>query len=102
MIADLHSILNLIASHLTFKKQKNPSNLKPATSESRVCVIHSSSNLHDLPRSPVAPPLDSCFHRPARPANRRPPSRWARSPSPKWSSLANVHFTFATAKAQEV
>ncbi|MCI4390826.1 hypothetical protein PGIGA_G00127370 [Pangasianodon gigas] len=36
----------------------------------------------DLPRSPVAPPLDSCFLRPARPANRRPPSRWAaRSPS---------------------
>ncbi|CAL9689617.1 unnamed protein product [Knipowitschia caucasica] len=58
--------------------------------------------MEDLPRSPVAPPLDSCFHRPARPANRRPPSRWARSPSPKWSSLANVHFTFATAKAQEV
>ncbi|XP_068457571.1 microtubule cross-linking factor 1 isoform X2 [Clinocottus analis] len=44
--------------------------------------------MEDLPRSPVAPPLDSCFLRPARPANRRPPSRWAsRSPSasPKWS-----------------
>ncbi|XP_047225088.1 microtubule cross-linking factor 1 isoform X5 [Girardinichthys multiradiatus] len=38
--------------------------------------------MEDLPRSPVAPPLDSCFLRPARPANRRPPSRWAaRSPS---------------------
>ncbi|XP_042568737.1 microtubule cross-linking factor 1-like isoform X3 [Cyprinus carpio] len=38
--------------------------------------------LEDLPRSPVAPPLDSCFLRPARPANRRPPSRWAaHSPS---------------------
>uniref|UniRef100_A0A3P9K781 Microtubule crosslinking factor 1 n=1 Tax=Oryzias latipes TaxID=8090 RepID=A0A3P9K781_ORYLA len=38
--------------------------------------------MEDLPRSPVAPPLDSCFMRPARPANRRPPSRWApRSPS---------------------
>lgn len=38
--------------------------------------------MKDLPRSPVAPPLDSCFLRPARPANRRPPSRWAaRSPS---------------------
>ncbi|GAA6074239.1 microtubule cross-linking factor 1 isoform X1, partial [Tachysurus ichikawai] len=33
----------------------------------------------DLPRSPVAPPLDCCFLRPARPANRRPPSRWAAS-----------------------
>ncbi|XP_026133999.1 microtubule cross-linking factor 1-like isoform X2 [Carassius auratus] len=38
--------------------------------------------LEDLPRSPVAPPLDSCFLRPARPAKRRPPSRWAtHSPS---------------------
>ncbi|KAL0201765.1 hypothetical protein M9458_004952, partial [Cirrhinus mrigala] len=38
--------------------------------------------IQDLPRSPVAPPLDSCFLRPARPANRRPPSRWAaHSPS---------------------
>nr|XP_017207940.1 microtubule cross-linking factor 1 isoform X2 [Danio rerio] len=44
--------------------------------------------LEDLPRSPVAPPLDSCFLRPARPANRRPPSRWAShspSSSPKYS-----------------
>ncbi|XP_051983667.1 microtubule cross-linking factor 1-like isoform X2 [Xyrauchen texanus] len=38
--------------------------------------------LEDLPRSPVAPPLESCFPRPVRPANRRPPSRWAaHSPS---------------------
>lgn len=51
----------------------------------------------DLPRSPVAPPLDSCFLRPARPANRRPPSRWAaRSPSssPKWSEGTKRRFTF--------
>ncbi|KAF7222084.1 transcript variant X5 [Nothobranchius furzeri] len=51
----------------------------------------------DLPRSPVAPPLDSCFLRPARPANRRPPSRWAaRSPSssPKWSEATKRRFTF--------
>ncbi|XP_051556570.1 microtubule cross-linking factor 1 isoform X3 [Myxocyprinus asiaticus] len=44
--------------------------------------------LEDLPRSPVAPPLDSCFLRPARPANRRPPSRWAAhslSSSPDYS-----------------
>ncbi|XP_024860613.1 microtubule cross-linking factor 1 isoform X2 [Kryptolebias marmoratus] len=53
--------------------------------------------MEDLPRSPVAPPLDSCFLRPARPANRRPPSRWAaRSPSssPKWSEGAKRRFTF--------
>ncbi|XP_069014021.1 microtubule cross-linking factor 1 isoform X1 [Embiotoca jacksoni] len=53
--------------------------------------------IEDLPRSPVAPPLDSCFLRPARPANRRPPSRWAaRSPSssPKWSEGSKRRFTF--------
>ncbi|KAK1878720.1 Microtubule cross-linking factor 1 [Dissostichus eleginoides] len=51
--------------------------------------------MEDLPRSPVAPPLDSCFLRPARPANRRPPSRWAaRSPSPKWSEGTKRRFTF--------
>ncbi|XP_072219154.1 microtubule cross-linking factor 1 isoform X2 [Leuresthes tenuis] len=53
--------------------------------------------MEDLPRSPVAPPLDSCFLRPARPANRRPPSRWAaRSPSssPKWSEGMKRRFTF--------
>ncbi|XP_026229872.1 microtubule cross-linking factor 1 isoform X3 [Anabas testudineus] len=53
--------------------------------------------MEDLPRSPVAPPLDSCFLRPARPANRRPPSRWAaRSPSssPRWSEGSKRRFTF--------
>ncbi|XP_051808914.1 microtubule cross-linking factor 1 isoform X2 [Acanthochromis polyacanthus] len=53
--------------------------------------------MEDLPRSPVAPPLDSCFLRPARPANRRPPSRWAaRSPSssPRWSEGSRRRFTF--------
>ncbi|XP_045907780.1 microtubule cross-linking factor 1 isoform X1 [Micropterus dolomieu] len=53
--------------------------------------------MEDLPRSPVAPPLDSCFLRPARPANRRPPSRWAaRSPtsSPNWSEGSKRRFTF--------
>ncbi|XP_042285357.1 microtubule cross-linking factor 1 [Thunnus maccoyii] len=53
--------------------------------------------MEDLPRSPVAPPLDSCFLRPARPANRRPPSRWAArspSPSPKWSEGSKRRFTF--------
>ncbi|KAK0142557.1 hypothetical protein N1851_019514 [Merluccius polli] len=51
----------------------------------------------DLPRSPVAPPLDSCFLRPARPAHRRPPSRWAAhspSSSPRWSDGARKRFTF--------
>ncbi|XP_062338331.1 microtubule cross-linking factor 1 isoform X3 [Osmerus eperlanus] len=53
--------------------------------------------IEDLPRSPVAPPLESCFLRPARPANRRPPSRWAAhspSSSPRWSEGAERRFTF--------
>nr|XP_057917521.1 microtubule cross-linking factor 1 isoform X2 [Doryrhamphus excisus] len=49
--------------------------------------------MEDLPRSPVAPPLDSCFLRPARPANRRPPSRWA-NVSPPSSSTSRRSFTF--------
>uniref|UniRef100_A0A3B3ZC80 Uncharacterized protein n=1 Tax=Periophthalmus magnuspinnatus TaxID=409849 RepID=A0A3B3ZC80_9GOBI len=59
--------------------------------------------MEDLPRSPVAPPLDSCFHRPARPANRRPPSRWARSPSssPRWSTGTHMQFTFPPAGRQQ-
>ncbi|XP_069778485.1 microtubule cross-linking factor 1 isoform X2 [Narcine bancroftii] len=42
----------------------------------------SPNSLEELPWSSVAPPLEPCFSRPARPANQRPPSRWAsRSPS---------------------
>ncbi|CAB1442489.1 unnamed protein product, partial [Pleuronectes platessa] len=60
-------------------------------------ILISSPHATDLPRSPVAPPLDSCFLRPARPANRRPPSRWAaRSPSssPKGREGCKRRFTF--------
>ncbi|XP_077411988.1 microtubule cross-linking factor 1 isoform X2 [Vanacampus margaritifer] len=49
--------------------------------------------MEDIPRSPVAPPLDSCFLRPARPANRRPPSRWANL-SPPPTSASGRRFTF--------
>ncbi|XP_057554805.1 microtubule cross-linking factor 1 isoform X2 [Hippopotamus amphibius kiboko] len=38
--------------------------------------------IEELPCSALAPSLESCFSRPERPANRRPPSRWApRSPT---------------------
>ncbi|XP_073713151.1 microtubule cross-linking factor 1-like [Misgurnus anguillicaudatus] len=51
--------------------------------------------LEDLPRSPVAPPLDSRFLRPARPANRRPPSRWAaHSPSSSPNYKDRTEFRF--------
>ncbi|XP_059832121.1 microtubule cross-linking factor 1 isoform X1 [Hypanus sabinus] len=43
--------------------------------------------LEEFPWSSVAPPLEPCFSRPARPANQRPPSRWAsHSPSASQSS----------------
>ncbi|XP_062407125.1 microtubule cross-linking factor 1 [Sardina pilchardus] len=61
--------------------------------------------MEDLPRSPVAPPLEACFQRPARPANRRPPSRWAaRSPnsSPTWRSTAAQRFRFPTQTIPEL
>ncbi|XP_036274020.1 microtubule cross-linking factor 1 isoform X3 [Pipistrellus kuhlii] len=34
-------------------------------------------SMEELPCSALAPSLESCFSRPERPANRRPPSRWA-------------------------
>uniref|UniRef100_F7GLR4 Microtubule crosslinking factor 1 n=1 Tax=Monodelphis domestica TaxID=13616 RepID=F7GLR4_MONDO len=34
-------------------------------------------SIEELPCSALAPPLESCFSRPERPAKRRPPSRWA-------------------------
>ncbi|XP_067403775.1 microtubule cross-linking factor 1 isoform X2 [Emydura macquarii macquarii] len=34
-------------------------------------------SIEELPCSALAPSLESCFSRPERPANRRPPSRWA-------------------------
>ncbi|XP_029420164.1 microtubule cross-linking factor 1 isoform X4 [Nannospalax galili] len=38
-------------------------------------------SMEELPCSALAPSLEPCFSRPERPANRRPPSRWA-PPSP--------------------
>ncbi|XP_064202829.1 microtubule cross-linking factor 1-like isoform X1 [Anguilla rostrata] len=61
--------------------------------------------MEELPRSPVAPPLDSCFLRPARPANQRPPSRWAaRSPSssPHWSQKPEKKFHFPLMEPSQV
>lgn len=47
----------------------------------------SPNSLEEFPWSSVAPPLEPCFSRPARPANQRPPSRWAAySPSASLSS----------------
>ena len=46
-----------------------------------VTLSFSSSVLKELPCSALAPSLEPCFSRPERPANRRPPSRWAPHPA---------------------
>ncbi|XP_077580608.1 microtubule cross-linking factor 1 [Stigmatopora nigra] len=50
--------------------------------------------LEDLSQSLVVPPLDWHFLRPARPPNRRPPSRWANVSPP--ISASEGRFTFPT------
>uniref|UniRef100_UPI00398E4C4D microtubule cross-linking factor 1 isoform X2 n=1 Tax=Pristiophorus japonicus TaxID=55135 RepID=UPI00398E4C4D len=62
---------------------------KPANDDTKAEDAEGASpgSLEELPWSSVAPPLEPCFSRPARPANQRPPSRWAsRSPSASRSS----------------
>uniref|UniRef100_A0A8C2D8S1 Microtubule crosslinking factor 1 n=1 Tax=Cyprinus carpio TaxID=7962 RepID=A0A8C2D8S1_CYPCA len=70
-------ILNKKLLEQSFREERRLSASSVAAPAYALCSL-----TQDLPRSPVAPPLDSCFLRPARPANRRPPSRWAaHSPS---------------------
>ncbi|XP_035384128.1 microtubule cross-linking factor 1 isoform X2 [Electrophorus electricus] len=66
-------ILNRKLLEQSLREEKRP----PAAADA-----DKSGCIEDLPRTAVAPPLESCFQRPSRPANRRPPSRWAaHSPS---------------------
>ncbi|XP_074508042.1 microtubule cross-linking factor 1 isoform X1 [Sebastes fasciatus] len=92
-------ILNKKMQEQNFREERRQQAGGPSRDSSRPADSDrgQSGCMEDLPRSPVAPPLDSCFLRPARPANRRPPSRWAaRSPSssPKWSEGTKRRFTF--------
>ncbi|XP_066479666.1 microtubule cross-linking factor 1 isoform X1 [Tiliqua scincoides] len=49
--------------------------------------------IEELPCSALAPSLESCFSRPERPANRRPPSRWAsHSPTASQSQLIGEEY----------
>ncbi|XP_067218179.1 microtubule cross-linking factor 1 isoform X2 [Chanodichthys erythropterus] len=74
-------ILNKKLLEQSFREERRLS-ASSAAAPNRTGDTEKPGCLEDLPRSPVAPPLDSCFLRPARPANRRPPSRWAaHSPS---------------------
>ncbi|XP_059358612.1 microtubule cross-linking factor 1-like [Carassius carassius] len=74
-------ILNKKLLEQSFREERKLST-SPAAAPNKTGDTEKPECLEDLPRSPVAPPLDSCFLRPARPPNRRPPSRWAtHSPS---------------------
>ncbi|XP_006164075.2 microtubule cross-linking factor 1 isoform X3 [Tupaia chinensis] len=53
-----------------------PPNLN-SDSHSGETVTAEPGSIEELPCSALAPPLEPCFSRPERPANRRPPSRWA-------------------------
>uniref|UniRef100_A0AAY5EX90 DUF4482 domain-containing protein n=1 Tax=Electrophorus electricus TaxID=8005 RepID=A0AAY5EX90_ELEEL len=76
-------ILNRKLLEQSLREEKRPPAAADADKSGCIEVIVSpASPLLDLPRTAVAPPLESCFQRPSRPANRRPPSRWAaHSPS---------------------
>ncbi|XP_067887373.1 microtubule cross-linking factor 1 isoform X2 [Heterodontus francisci] len=84
-------ILNkqLLEQAFSEEQSQAKNNQKPANDDPKAEIADGASpgSLEELPWSSVAPPLEPCFSRPARPANRRPPSRWAsRSPSASRSS----------------
>ncbi|KAM9575715.1 microtubule cross-linking factor 1 isoform 3-T3 [Guaruba guarouba] len=54
----------------------SPSNLSNDNSTGEIVKVDPGS-IEELPCSALAPSLQPCFSRPERPANRRPPSRWA-------------------------
>ncbi|XP_068788312.1 microtubule cross-linking factor 1 isoform X4 [Struthio camelus] len=54
----------------------SPPNLSNDNSTADIVKVEPGS-IEELPCSALAPSLEPCFSRPERPANRRPPSRWA-------------------------
>ncbi|KAL4623591.1 microtubule cross-linking factor 1 [Arapaima gigas] len=101
-------LLNKRLMEQTFKDDKRLPSSSPASlsKEGRPSDGDKSQPgpIEELPRSPAAPPLDARFQRPARPANRRPPSRWAaRSPStsPQGSHATHRRFCFPVAELPE-
>nr|XP_048696243.1 microtubule cross-linking factor 1 isoform X5 [Caretta caretta] len=55
---------------------RSPPSLSNDNSTGEIVKVEPGS-IEELPCSALAPSLESCFSRPERPANRRPPSRWA-------------------------
>ncbi|XP_072324450.1 microtubule cross-linking factor 1 isoform X1 [Scyliorhinus torazame] len=79
-------ILNKQLIERAFNEEQSPvkTKQKPDNDDTKAEDADEASpgSLEELPWSSVAPPLEPCFSRPARPANQRPPSRWAsHSPS---------------------
>ncbi|XP_061451549.1 microtubule cross-linking factor 1 isoform X3 [Rhineura floridana] len=77
-------ILNKKLTEHALKEEKrlashSPPSLSNENSTGETIKVELGS-IEELPCSALAPSLESCFSRPERPANRRPPSRWA-SPS---------------------
>ncbi|XP_075777082.1 microtubule cross-linking factor 1 isoform X3 [Pelodiscus sinensis] len=66
----------------------SPPSLSNDNSTGEILKVEPGS-IEELPCSALAPSLESCFSRPERPANRRPPSRWA-SHSPTASQSQSV------------
>ncbi|XP_058033422.1 microtubule cross-linking factor 1 isoform X2 [Ahaetulla prasina] len=63
-------IENALASH-------TPPSLSNENHHTKEVVTIEQGSIEELPCSALAPSLESCFSRPERPANQRPPSRWA-------------------------
>ncbi|XP_019505503.1 PREDICTED: microtubule cross-linking factor 1 isoform X2 [Hipposideros armiger] len=74
-------ILNkkLLEHALKEERRQAPQGLPSLNSDSHMGekAKAESGSIEELPCSALAPSLEPCFSRPERPANRRPPSRWA-------------------------
>ncbi|XP_074196454.1 microtubule cross-linking factor 1 isoform X3 [Rhinolophus sinicus] len=74
-------ILNkkLLEHALKEERRQAPQGLPSLNSDSHMgeTAKAESGSIEELPCSALAPSLEPCFSRPERPANRRPPSRWA-------------------------
>ncbi|XP_037003365.2 microtubule cross-linking factor 1 isoform X5 [Artibeus jamaicensis] len=86
-------ILNkkLLEHALKEERRQAPHCLPSPNSDSHMgeTVRAEPGSIEELPCSALAPSLEPCFSRPERPANRRPPSRWA-PPSPTASPTQSL------------
>ncbi|KAM9055310.1 microtubule cross-linking factor 1 isoform 2-T3 [Megaptera novaeangliae] len=70
-----------LLEHALKEQQRQAAHGTPSLSSSspvgEMTVRAEPGSIEELPCSALAPSLEPCFSRPERPANRRPPSRWA-------------------------